>query len=69
MATNATIPGRYCFNKLLLSAAVIGILLVLSISSSSDGGGTFSKPYTHIISGNAKTNPVQNGTQNSAIWY
>ena len=37
-------PGKYCFNKNLRSTPVMGMRLVLSISSSSEGGGTFSKP-------------------------
>ena len=60
-------PGKYCFNNCLRSSAVIGMRLVLRASSSAEGGGTFSNPYTQIINGIANTNPVKNGTQNSVI--
>ena len=60
-------PGKYCNNNDLRSAPVIGIRCARSNSSSGEGGGTFSKPYTQITKGNAKTRPVQKGTQNSDI--
>src|SRR5579862_4509441 len=60
-------PGRNIFTNSFLRAEGIGLRMLRSLTSATEGGGIFSKKKTAISNGTENTKPVINGSQYSLV--